>query len=166
MYTSIICLTKDNDDLVCHCTCRDAAIAYPGQLACAWCGSGWLFICIDCGKTFTFARGIEIDDSWEVLARHDLIGFGGKEPSPHHIQERAEAMRALLADVKVGQRYVYLDGVIIPADAASVHFTGWHARHDLDYVPQVKAVEDKAVIAEVLCNPRYWEENAVARKIK
>jgi hypothetical protein len=163
MDTRIVYLAKDNADVVCHCACPHALIAYPGQMDCPWCGCGWLFTCIDCRKAFTFARGVEVDLSWEEVARHDLIKLGIPEPSAAHIRDHAEDIEALLAGVKVGQRYVYLDGVIIPADAAAVHFTGRHTRHDLEFVPHVKAQDDYSILTEVLGNRRYWDENTDSR---
>ncbi len=150
MDTSIVYLARDGADLVCRCTCSFAAVAYPVQANCPWCGCGWLFTCIDCRQPFAFARGVVVDDSWEELARHDLIKLGGREPSPHLVRKHAEAMRALLAGVRVGRRYVYVNGVVAPADAVAVHFTGRHAGHDLDFVPQVEALKDRS------SSPRCW----------
>jgi hypothetical protein len=72
----LIYLQKDNDDLVSHCRCREAFISYPPQMDCPWCGCGWLFSCIKCRKAFTFARAVEVNDSWEELACRDIRGMG------------------------------------------------------------------------------------------
>jgi hypothetical protein len=62
--------------------------------------------------------------------------------------------------VKVGIKYICLDGAIIPADAGAVQFEGWHSRHDLDFVPQVAALEDRSVITDLLSSSKYWRANA------
>jgi hypothetical protein len=73
-------------------------------------------------------------------------------------------MKNLLARVEVGQQYVCLDGLMIPTNASRVSFEGWYARHDFDYVPQVAALQDPNVEAEFLCNPAYWQTNAMNRE--
>ena len=77
---SIIYLVKANDDLVSHCQCEQGIIAEPGQVGCPWCGCGWLFSCIKCRKAFTFATAVEIDKTWEELAREDLYSYFKQEP--------------------------------------------------------------------------------------
>ncbi len=172
----IIYLAKDNADLICHCTCSFAPIAFPGQMDCPWCGCGWLFTCIYCRKALTFARGVWLEDLWENLAQLDLVNSGIKEPSPYRINEHAEALQEMLAEVKIGQKYVYLDGAIIPADATGVHLNGRHARHDFDFVPQVQALRDfdfiphvetlksRFILCDILGNKHYWTTNAINRE--
>lgn len=166
MDPTVIYLEKDSNDLVSHCNCQQALIAYPGQMSCPWCGCGWLFTCMDCRKAFTFARGIEVQGTWDEYARQDLVNLGIKKPGAAQIKEHAEAMQALMAKVQVGQRYVYLDGILVPVDAAGVHFQGEHSRHDLDYVPQVKALEDRGIVNDLLGNPGYWSRGAVGGGIR
>jgi hypothetical protein len=119
---------------------------------------------MDCRQPATFALGVEEDMSWEELATHDLIGCGIPEPSAFRVREHAEALEELMRGVKVGRRYVYLDGVIIPADADAVHFTGWHARHDFEFVPHVKALTDPSIVSEFLGNPDNWGPYVVRRE--
>lgn len=63
----------------------------------------------------------------------------------------------------MGKQDVCLDGLIIPSDAQGIRFEGWHSEHDLDFVPQVAAIEDESVLEEVLGNPEYWRMRAVER---
>ena len=107
---SIIYLVKDNDDLVSHCDCEVAHITFPPQMGCPWCGCGWLFTCIECRKAFTFARGVELDTSWQGLAIRDLTNRWHEQPEAEEIEQWIAAMQELLADVQVGNRYVCLDG--------------------------------------------------------
>jgi hypothetical protein len=154
-------LVKHNDQLVSHCACATAEIAFPPQLQCPWCGCGWLFSCIECRKAFTFARAIETNEPWEALARRDLINYAKKEPEPSEVEHWVDAMRELHADVVVGQTYVCLDGVFIRTDATALEFAGWHAHHSLDVVPQVAALSDRSIITSLLASREYWTENAL-----
>jgi hypothetical protein len=67
-------LRKTNDDFVNHCKCAkaDALISSPGQMDCPLCGCEWLFNCSGCGKAFTFAESVEVDESWEETGDHIL----------------------------------------------------------------------------------------------
>jgi hypothetical protein len=69
-------------------------------------------------------------------------------------------MKELLADVRVGHRYVCLDGLFIPANATSLRFQGWHSRHDLPFVPQVRALTDPSVVPSILGSRAYWRRTA------
>ena len=138
-------LVKESNALVSHCRCENALITYPPQLDCPWCGCGWLFSCQVCRKAFTFARGVEIEEPWEVLARRDLQARWREEPTDLDIQDWVNAMRGLMAGVEPGETYVSFDG--------------WYARHDLDFVPQMAALDDPSVLDEVLSNREYWLSN-------
>lgn len=164
MAESIIYLVKDNDDLYCHCSCDEARITYPPQMDCPWCGCGWLFTCTNCRKAFTFARAVELQSSWDQLAVCDLKGRWHAPPSEEDVAGWIAAMKALLAHVEVGKQYVCLDGLFIPTDAEGVQFEGWHAKHDLDFVPQVAALDDYFVTENILSNEEYWRSNALPRE--
>lgn len=156
----IIYLVKDNDDLCSNCSCETAYITFPPQMDCPWCGCGWLFSCTCCRKAFTFARGVEVDESWEELARRDLAAWH-RPPTEDDIEEWIKAMQALLSKVEIGKQYVCLDGYIIPSDASGVSFRGWHSEHDLDFVPQVAALDDYFVMENILSNVEYWRTRAI-----
>jgi len=159
-----IYLVKDNNKLVSWCKCRQALITYPPQAECPWCGCGWLFTCIKCRKAFTFTRGLWVNETWEATARCDLTNQSGSEPSQKEIKEWVESMKRLLGQVEVGQKYVCLDGRIIPTNAPGVHFDGWFARHDFDFIPHVAALRDPKVEDDYLGNPAYWFANALNRE--
>jgi hypothetical protein len=127
---------------------------------CPWCGCGWLFTCITCRKAFTFAKGVVVPESWEETARRELR-HRTEEPTHGDISDWVDAMKDLLAEIKVGNEYVYFDGSIIPTAATSLRFEGWHSRHDLPYLPHLAALKDQAVLASVLENREYWNRTAV-----
>jgi len=159
--SSHLYLVKDDDRLISHCTCKWAWITYPPQMGCPWCGCGWLFSCIECRKAFTFAKAIETEVPWTALGRRDLKGQTGDFPEPEKIADWVRAMEELHADVRLGQRYVVFDGRFVPADAPGIDFEGWHARHRLDFVPQVAALTDPSVKDDILSNPEYWASRAL-----
>ena len=148
-------LGKDNDDLVSHCKCEAPLIGYPPQMDCPWCGCGWMFSCIDCRRGFTFARGVEMPESWESLALRDLTKMGTK-PRQQDVEGWVEMMQDLHRGVELGRTYVCLDGVFIPADSESISFTGWKTTHELDFVPQVAALKDERILSNLLMDPDYW----------
>jgi hypothetical protein len=127
---------------------------------CPWCGCGWLFTCMKCRKAFTFARGVELDESWEEWASHDIRGFE-MEPTDEAVVDWVESMQAYLDGVMVGKQYVALDGCVIPTDANSLDFDGWKSHHRFDFVPQVAALEDASIVKTVLSNVDYWETRAI-----
>ena len=160
---AIVYLTKADDRLVSHCACADVLVTYPSQAACPWCGCGWLFSCMSCRKAFTFARGVEIDATWEALGHRDLTRWSGEEPDDDEMRYWVETMRGMLAAVEVGGTYVCLDGTVIPIETSRVAFEGWHSRHAFDFVPHLRALTDVRVREEVLSSRSYWHRTALRR---
>ncbi len=156
---SIIYLKKYNDDLVSHCKCETAIAAYPPQMNCPWCGCGWLLTCIECRKAFTFAVGVELDTTWEELAKKDIEKRNHTEATQEDISNWVESMKEILEVVEVGKSYVCLDGYIIPTDAHCVDIEGWMSKHEFKFVPHVKALKDRSVIDKYLSNSEYWYKN-------
>ncbi len=128
---------------------------------CPWCGCGWLFTCLTCRKAFSFAIGVEIDSTWEELAREDLSGWP-TEPADDDIAQWIAAMQEILADVQPERQYAILDGSVFPADAKDLEFSGWYAYHKLESLPQVEAMIDDSAIEKTLANPEYWTKNALS----
>lgn len=154
-------LKKANDDLISFCSCGDGRVTFPAQMDCPWCGCGWLFTCITCRKAFTFAEGVEIEGTWAEIARDDIRNKWKKDPSEQDIKSWIEAMKEILTDVRVGVRYVIIDGSVIQADAANTRFDGWAAHHEFTVIPQVRALTNKAILEEELSNRGYWSSNAL-----
>jgi hypothetical protein len=149
-------LVKANDDLVSRCKCGDGRVSFPPQMDCPWCGCGWLFTCIMCRKAFTFARAVEIDATWDDLARQDLRTTRKREPMDHDVNRWMGAMQELLQAIEVGKQYVCFDGHIIATDAKGVRINGWHRQHDLSFVPQIKALTDPTIDQTILSSRAYW----------
>lgn len=160
---SHVYLQKANDDLVSHCNCSaaDALISFPGQMDCPWCGCGWLFICGRCHKAFAFAKGIELNEPWEVTAERAIRASYDRDPEPGEVEEWVEFMQVLLEEVEPGEEYVYFDGYVLPASAAGLEIEGWHSWHNMDFVPQVAALSDPSIIQNVLCSEEYWQSRRI-----
>jgi hypothetical protein len=156
-----IYLAKANNDLISHCACSTALITSPPQMDCPWCGCGWLFTCLECRKAFTFAVAIETEQSWDELARVDLLARSKTDPSVAGVAAWVESMMSYVAEAKVGEKYVALDGRIIPVSQQRVDFDGWHASHRFDFVPQVAAMSDPTVMKRILGSEEYWQTHAI-----
>lgn len=156
-------LRKANDDLISHCRCvvDHALIMGPNQLECPWCGCGWLFICGNCRKAFTFAEAFETNEPWEMTASRALRAMYQREPGADQIEGWINAMKVLLKGIQPGVRYVYFDGWMILTHATSVRIEGWHSEHDLDFVPHVAALHDPDVDAKILSSQDYWLSTAI-----
>ncbi len=158
---SVIHLVKANDDLVSHCKCEQGTVGEPGQLDCPWCGCGWLFSCSKCRKAFSFAKVVEINKTWQELAREDLYNYNKQEPDNDSISNWVENMKGMTEHIELGKNYVYLDGYFIPTDEEYFEVEGWKSKHDFIKVPQVEALEDPTVIDQVLSNSDYWLKNEI-----
>lgn len=157
-------LKKASDDLISFCSCGDGRVTFPAQMDCPWCGCGWLFTCITCRKAFTFAEGVEIETTWQDLARDDIRNKWKEEPSEEDVESWIEAMKEILADVREGGRYVIIDGAVITSDSTDLNFDGWAAHHEFKEVPQVRALTNTAILEEQLSNRSYWSANALPEK--
>jgi len=73
-------------------------------------------------------------------------------------------MQEILQDVKVGKRYVILDGTVFSADSKAVEFDGWHAHHRFDVLPQLKALHDQSILETTLGSRHYWQANALPQE--
>jgi hypothetical protein len=156
-----IYLKKASDEVVSCCRCAEALINFPAQMDCPWCGCGWLFTCVTCRKAFTFAVGTETSEPLDSIGRRSLVSTLGHEPTAEELNEWIEAMTELLADVEVGRRYVYLDGLFLPADAEQVKFDGWAAHHEFAHLPQVQALNDPRVLEQTIGDRVYWEKHRI-----
>jgi len=151
-------LAKANDNLISHCTCQQTWIGAPAQMACPWCGCGWLFTCPQCRRAFTFARAEPCDLTWEQLAHRDLDSMGRRQPTQEDIDEWIGFMKLLTQDIEPGKEYVYIDAWVFPVGETNLQFTGMHAWHELTVVPQVAALADRKSLEQSLANRLYWDE--------
>lgn len=159
----IVYLKKANNDLVSFCDCGDGHITYPPQLSCPWCGCGWLFTCMQCRKAFTFAEGVEVESSWEELARRDIANRHYKPLTDAEVAHWIKTMRRLLRDVRLRKLYVCFDGRVFERDARNVEFEGWYARHHFQQMPHVAAMSDATVKTNLLRSEAYWKSHALKK---
>jgi hypothetical protein len=158
-------LVKANNDYVSWCECGDAPIGLPRQMSCPWCGCGWLFDCIRCGKAFTFAKAVLMASPLEKIAKLQVPIVQRVMSRDGEIRECPVArtaadwcglMRPLLAPIELGKMYVYFDGSVVATDAAGVRLKGERRTHDLPFVPQVLALRDRAAAEAILSSIEYW----------
>ena len=152
-------LQKASNELISHCKCETAYISSPGQMDCPWCGCGWLFTCSTCRKAFTFAEAVDVDFTLEDIVRRDFEERGTAKATDEEVKAAVEFMTIFLDCLELGQRYVYLDGYVIPVDADEVSFEGFHSSHHLRVVPQVEGLRDPVILRDLLGNPKYWRDS-------
>jgi hypothetical protein len=156
-------LRKLNDELVSHCRCDDAPVSTPPQADCPWCGCGWLLTCVRCGKPFTFARAVVVQESLEDLGRQDVRRKFGRDDA-EEVARFVDWIQFLLRDVRPGRSYVYFDGFFWDTDTSPLRFEGVHAWHDLPLLPQVEALKEPATLRDVLANRHYWVKHALEHR--
>lgn len=149
-------LAKANDEGLSHCACPSSPAALPGQFDCPWCGCGWLIPCATCGKAFTFARVVEIDQPYEDLMRADLLARGLPEVDEAEVRAGAAWLTETFADFAVGDTVIYLDGCYFRADQRPLAFEGLYAVHDHPEPPQTAAARDGRSPDEDLGRARWW----------
>ncbi len=71
------------------------------------------------------------------------------------VEDWIEKMQPLIGALELDRTYVYFDGHAIPADANGVRMKGMRRSHDLNYVPQVRALTDPSAEA-LLHDIKYW----------
>jgi hypothetical protein len=152
-------LAKASDDVVSHCRCELALIESPAQMDCPWCGCGWLFTCASCGKAFTFAQGVWLEESWEQTANRVMSRLLRRPPQADEAAAWVAGMRELLENVIEAEQYVYLDGFVIPRQVSGLDVEGIHSRHDLRFLPHVRALTDRNVLKQTLSSEQYWRQN-------
>jgi hypothetical protein len=128
---------------------------------CPWCGCGWLFTCSRCRKVFTFAEAVEVNESWEETADRTIRNLYHREPEPGEIEEWVGFMQLLIRGIRPGHQYVYFDGWVFPISAEGIRVDGWHSRHDLDFIPQVAALNDPNVDDALMSSKAYWMSTAI-----
>jgi hypothetical protein len=156
-------LKKANDDVISFCSCNDGLISYPAQADCPWCGCGWLFTCKSCRKPFTFAECIEVESTYEKIAKDDLTNLLRRDVSEEEIAEWVKEMKEILTNAEVGKTYIIMDGKLIDKDQSGIKFEGWFAKHDLDKLPQIEAVKNPEIMHEKLTNESYWRDDETER---
>lgn len=149
-------LCKANDEGLSHCGCTAPLAALPGQADCPWCGCGYMISCAICQRAFTFARVVDIEQSYEDLLRTDLLDRDLAEVDETEVRAVAAWLAETLADFDAGDIVVYLDGCYIRTDQRPVAFEGLYAVHDHSEAPQAAAVRDSRPLTEDLGRPQWW----------
>jgi len=144
---------QDNDDLCSHCSCDPAYITFPPQMDCPWCGCGWLFTCTRCRKAFTFARGVEVDESWQQLPSA-IWSVGGRYAGGQDLRDWIAAMQELWptwrsASSTSPRRSDY------PDRCQGRPFRGWHSSTTSTSCLRSPRWTIYSVVENILSNPDY-----------
>jgi len=167
----VLYLTRASAEGVCFCSCPEALAVPPGvgQMACPWCGCGWLFSCVLCRKAFTFARVIETDLTPLMLIDLDRLGYnrsrlaGPPNPALWALDQEIDRRRRdvfesnHLRHLVVGEEYVYLDGLVLPAcpgPNVEIHAVGIYGNHHRE-LPQAVHRASPEAMRRALDRP-YW----------
>lgn len=156
-------ITKANDNVLSHCTCKGVIASGPAQMDCPWCGCGWLITCMNCRKAFTFARVIELDSTYEDIAAEDFERRG-EDVDDEEIAHAAAWMAEAFSELKVGDTVVWLDGAYLPLDSANFAYDGWFAQHDFDRLPHAIALEQPGALQDTLGKEDYWLERELEQE--
>ena len=114
--------------------------------------------CMECGKSFVFAKIVEVDATYEALIRKDFARRGLTDLEPEDFKHSAEWMRAAMEPLHVDETIVYLDGCYFPVDSVGVEFEGNFAFHQFERLPHALAREQPTHLRAVLGERKYWFE--------
>lgn len=159
----MLVLKKASQDGVCFCNCEPGLVGVPNQMDCPWCGCGWLFCCVTCGKAFTFATPVEVDMDLTELVRQDFLRRGYSEDDlPDLVEPGVEYLAHMYEDLEPGHEYVYLDGALIDTQTEPpIQFHGFVAAHDLPALPHLAARQDPSKFDATISDPDYWDSRAL-----
>lgn len=162
--TKTLWLVKDDPDAEWYCKCPQGIVnaPYHDKSTFPAGGTGWLFVCCKCSRAFMFARAAYIRPSLQDLAqqltprvREVMDAKSGAVRSEVLIagpEDWLAVVQPLAAQLELGQRYVFFDGAILPAQRGRVKFPGVWREHDLLDLPHL----GEGPLRELLTDPTYW----------
>jgi hypothetical protein len=159
-------LVRSSRDTICWCDCSSAMVTPPGmgQMACPWCGCGFLFSCLRCRLAFTFAKCVDMPLTSKQIVREDYrTYFSGKEPDANDVKLLSEHLEAATDTLVLGCEYVVLDGRLLRVDRHG-HFIGSYGRHTLDRLPHADHRQDRDALVRSL-DRNYWLKAAELRTL-
>lgn len=156
-------LVADDPDGSWWCDCRQGVVDAPWHNIETFPsgGSGWLWTCANCSRCFMFARAVLMRGTLETLAkrrtpRTQRCIYPDGSVSVHTLlatpDDWLELVRPLAQQLREGERYVFLDGRVLPAKTGPVKFTGVFRSHDLPELPHLS----ERLLEETIANPDYW----------
>jgi hypothetical protein len=156
-------LVADDPDGSWWCRCRTGIVdapyhnrdMHPGG------GTGWLWFCAQCRRSFMFAKCAYIRGTLEQLAEKQTprvqkeITMSGEMTTNVVLatpQDWLESVRPILGKIDCGERYVYFDGCALPAKHGPIRFDGLFRSHDLPDLPHLS----ETLAEQTIANPDYW----------
>lgn len=159
-------LVKDDPEGEWYCNCEKAVVDAPWHYSDTYPegGTGWLFTCTKCRLAFMFAIAKRIPVSLDALAEERTPRIRKTlDPATGLISEHVlldgpedwlKVVLPLAASLVEGKRYVFFDGVVLPAVHGPVCFKGLFREHDLPDLPHLSDPDD------VLTSLDYWYPKA------
>ena len=108
-----------------------------------------------------FAKGAYIRGSLEQLAKKQTprtqkrIFPDGRELQSTELSTSGDWLRLvepIAQTIRRGDRYVFFDGHVLPANSGPIKFDGLVRSHDLPDLPHLS----ESLMEETLANPDYW----------
>lgn len=162
-FSKTLWLVADDPDDSWWCDCRTGIVdaSWHNKKTFPAGGGGWLWTCTTCARGFMFARCKKIRGTLEQLAdkqtprKQEYISQSG-EMIENTILETAGDWMKLVEPIRdaitEGERYVFFDGVALPAKHGPVKFDGLFRSHDLPDLPHLS----DALAEDTIANPAYW----------
>ncbi len=148
-------LERASSEGICFCKCKRALVAVPDQLDCPWCGCGWLFMCVFCGKAFTYAKAVPVNTPLAEIVERDLVGRGW-EKDRTMTREGVTYMKWMLEQVQEGVQYGFLDGLLVPMGLRNIKLDGRSAVHRIKILPHERELKTPGSLMKELSRVSYW----------
>jgi hypothetical protein len=112
-----------------------------------------------CGKSFTYAKPVWINQPLPALVERDFLARGYK-PDAELLESATECLTDLMANITEGQEYIYLDGSAIPVHETDVEFQGIYARHKFHTLPHAAELTEPGSL-DMLADGEYWYDRKI-----
>ena len=165
-FTKTLWLVADDPEGSWWCDCKSGIVdafwhnkeTFPGG------GSGWLWACTQCSRSFMFAKCTKIRGTLEQLARKQTprkqkyMTQSGEMVENTLLatpQDWLNIVQPIADTVREGERYVFFDGHVFPAKNGPIKFDGICRSHDLPELPHLS----ESLTEQTLANPDYWSDS-------
>jgi hypothetical protein len=162
-FSKTLWLVADDPDGSWWCKCRLGIVdALPHRKETSPTGgTGWLWFCSTCGLAFMFARCVRISGTLDQIAQkrtprtEEVLEMSGKITKSVLLatpSDWLDSIQPILSSIKEGERYVFFDGIALPAKHGPVKFDGMIRSHDLPDLPHLS----ESLMLETIANAEYW----------
>ena len=165
-FSKTLWLVAEDPDGSWWCDCRNGIVdaTWHNKETFPTDGSGWLWTCANCSRGFMFARCKKIRGTLEQLAqkqtprKQKYISPSGDMVENTLLDTPSDWMNLIEPiqnAITEGERYVFFDGVALPAKHGPVKFDGLFRSHNLPDLPHLS----ESLMEKTIANPDYWSVN-------